>query len=229
MAAGVLLASSAVVLGAIVWDQSAAVAVGWLLIAVVAVAVPVRRARRVLLRRREPDAVTAGRVLSILTGLDEVEHRAVELGPIWPRLSVGPTGVLVIDVCPGALPGPARRGDTRILHARLARTAETGQAARQALAAAGVDVPVQVLAVMAGADAVGADVDAAGPGASGADATDVDATDVDAAGADATGDDVRLIATTELAGVLTAGPALPMAVVDAAFTSLARSPQLAGD
>jgi hypothetical protein len=213
-----------VVLGVAVWTQSVPVAVGWWLMAGVALTVPVRRARRLLRARREPDAVTAGHVLSILTGLDEVEHRAVELGPTWPRLSVGPNGVLVIDVCPGMEPGPTRRRDARILQGRLARTARTGQAARRALADAGIDIPVRTLAVAAAGSA-----EAGGRLALPRGDTSTNGSGGSRVGGDGSGDGVRLIEPVELSGALTAGPALPMAVVDAAFTSLTHAPRLSAD
>jgi hypothetical protein len=198
--AGVLASSAAVALGVAVWPQSAAVAFGWLLIAVVALSMPVARARRVFRARRTPDAATAGQVLDILTQLDEVEHRVVDLGPAWPRLSVGPTGVLVIDVCPaGHAAGSERRGDAKVLQGRLARTARAGHAARRALDDAGVDIPVRTLAVTVG--------DGRTSASSG----------------------VRLIDPAELSGALSAGPVLPMNVVDAAFTSLTRADRLVTD
>jgi hypothetical protein len=220
VAVGVAASVVAFALGVAVWAQSVAVALGWFLIAVVALSVPLAQARRITRARRTPDVATARHVLAILTDLDEVEHRAVELGPAWPRLSVGPTGVLVIDVCPaGASSSPARRGDVRILQGRLARAARTGLAARRALDHAGIDIPVRTLAVTGAIDGVG--------GVGGVDGVHV----VHGAGddRDAATPDVRVIDTTELSGALSAGPALPMAVVDAAFTSLTHTDGLVAD
>lgn len=149
-----------------------------------------------------PDGRTAALAEHVLASLDRIEHRRVELGTPWPQLSVGPTGVVVVDVC--GVEGPVlldatgvhRRDDRRSCR-RCDAVFQAGDAARGALAATAAGVPVRTIAVVA-------------PGTSVTIALDAPA-------------DVSLMTVDELADALTRGPVLPMATVDAAFAVLSRT------
>jgi hypothetical protein len=149
-----------------------------------------------------PDGRTSALAEHVLGSLDGIEHRRVELGAPWPQLSVGPTGVVVVDVC--GLEGPVsldaggiRRRDDQRSCTRCDAALEAGDAARHALAPTNMDVPVRTIAVVAAGTSVIV--------------------------ADDARTDVSLITVDELADVLARGPVLPMPVVDATFAVLSRT------
>jgi hypothetical protein len=149
-----------------------------------------------------PDGRTSALAEHVLGSLDGIEHRRVELGAPWPQLSVGPTGVVVVDVCglegPVSLdPGGIHRRDDRRSCARCDAALEAGDAARHALAPMKMDVPVRTVVVVAAGTSVTVGDDAR--------------------------TDVSLITVDELADVLARGPVLPMSVVDATFAVLSRT------
>ena len=152
-----------------------------------------------------PDGRTAALAEHVLNSLDGIEHRRVELGRPWPQLSVGPTGVVVVDVC--GLEGPVvvdadgiRRRDDQRSCVRCHAVLAAGNAARRALAASAAQVPVRTIAVVA-------------PGTSVTIALDAPA-------------EVSVMPVDELADALARGPVLPMAVVEAAFAVLSRTPMV---
>jgi hypothetical protein len=149
-----------------------------------------------------PDGRTSALAEHVLGSLDGIEHRRVELGAPWPQLSVGPTGVVVVDVCglegPVALDsGGIRRRDDRRSCTRCDAALEAGDAARRALAPTKMDVPVRTIAVVAAGTSVTV--------------------------ADDARTNVSLITVDQLADVLARGPVLPMPVVDATFAVLSQT------
>ncbi len=154
-----------------------------------------------------PDGRTTALAEHVLGSLDGIEHRRVELGRPWPQLSVGPTGVVVVDVC--GLEGPVvldatgiRRRDDQRSCARCRAACAAGHAARRALAGSGAQVPVRTIAVVAAGTSVTVAIDAPA--------------------------ETLLINVDELADTLARGPVLPMAVVDASFALLSRTPMVSG-
>lgn len=161
----------------------------------------------VAVRRNQPQVTVTDRTVAAgsaaaIDALDRVEHRRLELGRPWPQLVVGPTGVSIIEMCPGlgpAHPTPAgvptasRDGCARCGAARV-----VAQRARQLLAGieGGHDVPVRVLAVVPpNAQACGG-----GTGPAGA---------------------FGVVPADRLPDTLARGPVLPMALVERSFTRLA--------
>jgi len=154
-----------------------------------------------------PDGRTAALAEHVLGSLDGIEHRRVELGRPWPQLSVGPTGVVVVDVC--GLEGPVvldatgiRRRDDQRGCARCRAACAAGHTARRALATSGAQVPVRTIAVVAAGTSVTVALDAP--------------------------TETLLISVDELADTLARGPVLPMAVVEASFALLSRTPMVSG-
>jgi hypothetical protein len=154
-----------------------------------------------------PGGRTSALAEHVLGSLDGIEHRRVALGAPWPQLSVGPTGVVVVDVC--GLEGPVsldargirRRDDLRTCE-RCDTTLAAGDVARTALARTNLDVPVRTIAVVAAGTEVTVFDDAP------------------------TG--VSLITVDELADALARGRVLPMPVVNASFTVLNRTTMVPG-
>jgi hypothetical protein len=154
-----------------------------------------------------PDGRTAALAEHVLSSLDGIEHRRVELGAPWPQLSVGPTGVVVVDVC--ALEGPValdargiRRRDDRRWCCRCDTALGASTAARRALAPTDLDVPVRTIAVVATGTSVTIARDAP--------------------------EEVSLVTVDRLADELARGPVLPMAVVEASFAVLSRTTMVHG-
>lgn len=157
-------------------------------------------------RRSARDARTAVMAEGVLAGLDGVEHRRVELGAPWPQLSVGPTGVVLIDVCdlggPIVLDGPdvRRLGGPRACPGCAAMN-ETEGRVRRALADVAPDMPVRSISVLAPGTAVCATSPSSGR---------------------------RAVGVDGLADLLARGRVLPMPAVDAAFAALSRTPVFDG-
>lgn len=157
-------------------------------------------------RRDQPPIIGADRTIAAGTAaaidaLDRVEHRRLELGTPWPQLVVGPTGVSIVDLCPGVgsarststgAPTASRRGCERCDTVRA-----TAERARQLLAGVedGRNVPVRVLAVVRPGVPVCRDAN--------------------------TDDGIDAVPADRLSDMLARGPVLPMALVDRAFTRLA--------
>lgn len=159
-------------------------------------------ARRERHQRVDADRAIAAGTSAAIDALDRVEHRRLELGMPWPQLVVGPTGVSIVDLCPGiGAPDLAtvgvHAGPQRRTCVRCATAAAAADRARQLLA--GVEdgrlVPVRVLAVVPPGTPICRD------------AGIEDALDV--------------VPADRLPDMLARGPVLPMALVDRAFTRLA--------
>ncbi|MBS3940511.1 MAG: hypothetical protein KG028_06080 [Actinobacteria bacterium] len=147
------------------------------------------------------DAIAAGTAAAI-DALDRVEHRRLELGTPWPQLVIGPTGVSIVDMCPGVgartlTPVGVHAASQRQTCARCGAARAAADRARQLLA--GVEdgrlVPVRVLAVVPPGTPICRDTGLE------------DALDV--------------VPADRLPDMLARGPVLPMALVDRAFTRLA--------
>ena len=149
-----------------------------------------------------PDGRTSALAEHVLGSLDGIEYRRVSLGAPWPQLSVGPTGVVVVDVC--GLEGPLAL-DARGIHrrddpascVRCDAALMAGRTARHALAPTHRNVPVRTITVVAAGTEVTVAEDAPA--------------------------DVSLITVDQLADMLARGPVLPMPVVDESFALLTRS------
>jgi hypothetical protein len=148
------------------------------------------------------DHRTESLTTSTLESLDGIEHRRIELGTPWPQLLVGPTGVVVVDVC--HLEGPLvvdgtgihRRGE-RSCCTRAATDTAASSLARRQLIGAGLLVPVRTVLTVAPDTEVEVRPDAR--------------------------QDILVVSADQLADVLVRGPVLPMARVDAVFALLART------
>lgn len=192
---------AATVTAPLAWAVQPALALGWGFIGFGGAAELVRAGRLRRRRQATPDPSTALEVDAALGGLDRVEFRSVELGTPWPQLTVGPTGVTIIDVCP-TLSRPSGRPVPRSVEGRLTRLAAARRVVRETLEEAGVDLPVRAVVVFAAGQA-------APRLRRRAHAPDL------------------WVAPEELPGALVSGPVASMPVVDAAFRSLARRPELA--
>jgi hypothetical protein len=149
---------------------------------------------------------TAAAAQACLDGLDRIEHRRIELGEPWPQVVIGPTGVVLVEVCglanasiPDAdplrpprepVPTDARCGRCGAARGSIARLREVVAGIPEA---AGVPVRSVVLVAPGAADGCGAGQD-----------------------------EVAVRAADRLADELARGPVLPMATVDAVFAGLAR-------
>ncbi len=199
---GVVAAAALATTGSIGWTVGSAAVVTMLMGSTAAFGVFDGRERRDRPEGLAPDARTAALAEHVIGSLDRIEHRRVELGAPWPQLSVGPTGVVVVDVC--GVEGPVlldatgiRRRDDRRSCRRCDAALQAGHAARRALAPCAPGVPVRTIAVVARDTSVTIGLDAPS--------------------------DVSLITVDELADALTRGPVLSMATVEAAFAVLSRT------
>jgi hypothetical protein len=114
-----------------------------------------------VLRRRDDsptrpataDPTLLASVQAVLDDLDPIEHRAIRFDALWPQVSVGPTGVVIVDVC--ELEGRLRRdGDLLVTDRgevpsqRAARVTDLAVRIRAELALAGLQIPVRALLVV---------------------------------------------------------------------------------
>jgi hypothetical protein len=90
-----------------------------------------RRAARVGVTgwRSVADLRVLEQVEAVLAGLDPIEHRPLPLGARWPRVSVGPTGVVVIEVCD--LHGTVELVDDGLRSVATGRTSESARRAAE--------------------------------------------------------------------------------------------------
>lgn len=200
--AGVAAAAALATTGSAGWTVGSAAIVALLTGSAAAYRVLEGRERRDRPDGLAPDGRTAALAEHVLGSLDRIEHRRVELGTPWPQLSVGPTGVVVVDVC--GLEGPVlldatgvRRRDDRRSCRRCCAALRAGDAARRALAPTAAEMPVRTIAVVARGTSVTIGLDAPA--------------------------EVSLITVDELADTLTRGPVLSMATVEASFDVLSRT------
>lgn len=139
-----------------------------------------------------------------LDDLDRIEHRRLELGEPWPQVVVGPTGVVLVEVCGteglAAPPGdvvaraPVSVAD-RCPRCGAARTSTTWLREVVAGIPGAATVPVRSVVLVASAAAGACGDQRAG---------------------------VAVLPADRLADELARGPVLPMATVDAVFAGLAR-------
>jgi hypothetical protein len=166
------------------------------------------RGRRRRDRRRAPPPSTAAAAVAGLDGLDRIEHRRIELGDPWPQVVVGPTGVVVVDVCDVAGPetvvvdGIVHDGRTGTPCAACQRLGPTLRRIEAALAPVPGAAPMPMSLPVRGVTLVDGPVYG------------------DAGTAPA--DRVVIRPVQRLADELARGPVLPMATVDAAFARVAR-------
>jgi hypothetical protein len=142
-----------------------------------------------------PDPGLAAAASDVLERLDRIEHRGIELGRPWPAITVGPTGVHVVDVCPyvadpGRADALAPVGPCR----RCARSARIAARIRQAIQELDPPRPVPVSALV---------VVATG----------------DPSRSSAAGGQVELVPIDRLGDALARGHLLPMVTVDAVFAA----------
>jgi hypothetical protein len=141
-------------------------------------------------------------VEAVIDGLDPIEHRPLPLGARWPRVSIGPTGVVVIEV--SDLHGAVELADGGVRSVATGRTSESAQRAvelaarlRDQLREVRPGTPVRALLVVR------------------------DGTEVRSSSLDPTGDEPLAVPVARLADTIARGEVLPMAEVDRIFQALA--------
>jgi hypothetical protein len=141
-------------------------------------------------------------VEAVLAGLDPIEHRPLPLCSRWPRVSVGPTGVVVIEVCDlhGAVEiagDGARSGVTGRISESAQRAVELAARLREQLREVRPGTPVRALLVVR------------------------DGTEVRSSSLDRTEPEPLAVPVRRLADTIARGEVLPMVDVDRVFQALA--------
>jgi hypothetical protein len=141
-------------------------------------------------------------VEAVLVGLDPIEHRPLPLGARWPRVSAGPTGVVVIEACD--LHGTVELADDGVPSVATGRTSERAQRAvelavrmRDQLREVRPGTPVRALLVVR------------------------DGTEVRPVPQHRTEDGLLVVPVSRLADTIARGEVLPMVEVDRIFQALA--------
>jgi hypothetical protein len=149
--------------------------------------------------------LTAAAAQACLDGLDRIEHRRIELGDPWPQLVVGPSGVVLVELCGQSAAAPPAHGLGAGAHGpagpSCGRCGTAGTSvSRLRDVVAGIpgaaEVPVRSVVLVA--------------------------PDLVAATCGAGHGDVTVRPADRLADELARGPVLPMATIDAVFAGLAR-------